>query len=127
MTSWIDVAQESNAAAWTCFSAKHFRSCASRSYYAIFAAVIAALHKAGLKPSQGRETWSHSKLQDLVRNNLEKTIGRGRVKDIRRLINENYRMRLIADYISSQTIDDNIARRCLSNASSVLDLLEKSS
>ncbi|MHC4445742.1 MAG: HEPN domain-containing protein [Planctomycetota bacterium] len=125
MGTWKNIAKDSLRAAGCCFHNGHHRSSISRSYYAIFAAITGALRKVGLHSPADREAWSHPKLQNLVIDNLQKQIGRKFARDIKRFVNENYKMRIFADYTSTQTIDDADARRCLSNATAVFNLLEK--
>lgn len=124
MAAWIEIARDSRRAAGLCLSRGHYRSCVSRAYYAVFSAVIAALQRTGLQPQPGREAWAHARLHDLVRENLKTKLSAKRVRDLRRIIRENYRARIHADYVSGATTDEQTARRCLTSADSVIRLCE---
>ncbi len=102
-----------------------YRSSVSRSYYATFSAVVAALGSTGLTPGADREAWTHATLPRLVRQHLLREIGHGRVKALRRMLTGAYKDRIIADYVTTESVDRETASRRLSNATAVIRLLEK--
>ena len=119
-TEWMDIAQDAQAAAGLCLRDRRYRSSISRAYYASFSAVTAALHKAGIAAPQGRNAWAHAVLPKLIRDHLAGRLGRHKTRELNRLIRENYRSRLIADYTSGISSSREAARRCLTNAASIV-------
>lgn len=124
MAEWMDMAKDSLEAAGQCLRIQCYRSAVSRSYYAIFSALTAALHSKGVASPARRETWPHRSLPDLVRAHLPQRLGRGRAANVRRLVGQAYKNRVNADYSTKATIDAQTARRCLADASAVIHLLE---
>jgi uncharacterized protein (UPF0332 family) len=120
----MDVAQDSLGGAGECLRGERYRSAVSRSYYAMYAAVTAALKAAGLKPATGRETWSHRSVADLVKVHLRQVLGQGGIQDVCRMVRATYKLRLIADYSAARTIDEVTARRCVTDATAVIRKLE---
>ncbi len=100
--------------------ARRYRSCASRAYYAAFSAVTHAV--SGHAPlTRGRETPAHAKLPQLVKDHsgLDKQWARRVMAAIRRL----YDFRIAADYQSSRTVDEGVARRARRDARLVCSAL----
>ncbi|MBM4459145.1 MAG: HEPN domain-containing protein [Chloroflexi bacterium] len=61
--AYLAKAAESLAGAESEFTNRRYDNCASRCYYAMFQAAIAALIAAGIRPDAGREHWEHSFVQ----------------------------------------------------------------
>jgi uncharacterized protein (UPF0332 family) len=74
-----------------------FNSCASRAYYACYQAAIFALIQSGIHSTGSRRDWSHEFVQAQFNGVL---INRRRLYpvSIRNTLNENYMLRLTADY-----------------------------
>jgi uncharacterized protein (UPF0332 family) len=125
MSTWMEMATEARDAAGMCLRMRWYRSSASRAYYAIFSAVMAALHNAGARPTPDRHTWPHSKLPDLARDHLKKRFGHKGVQELRRLMRETYKARIGADYADGAGIDAHTARRCLAAATVVIRRCEE--
>lgn len=124
MAEWADMAQDSVKAAGQCLRNKCYRSSVSRSYCAMFAAVTAALLEARVAPPAARQAWSHARLPELVQENLKKKLGRGRTEDVRKMLRVTYKIRVAADYMRTESIDEVTATRCLTDATAVCRHLE---
>jgi len=76
-----------------CLERGFYNSAASRAYYAMFQAAMAALDFAGL----GREAWSHGGLQSMFASELTKRrkVYRNRLA---KYLYDSHRLRLQADY-----------------------------
>ena len=61
--AYMAKAVESLAGAESEFINRRYDNCASRCYYAMFQAAIAALIAAGIRPDSSREYWEHSFVQ----------------------------------------------------------------
>ncbi len=120
----MDVAKDSVGAASRCLRGGHYRSAVSRAYYAMYAAVTAALLGARLTPPAGRGTWSHRGVPDLVKEHLGQQLGRGGAQNVRRMVRATYTLRLVADYVSTRTVDKVTATRCVTDATAVIRKLE---
>ena len=119
---WLDIGHDALAGAGACQRNRNWRSVVSRSYYAMFAATTGVLRGTGLAPPAARQTWSHKNLPRLVEQHLKPQFG-GRAFDVKRMLSSGYKDRLVADYSSGLTVDEAVARRCLTNASSVLRMM----
>ncbi|MFQ5435388.1 MAG: HEPN domain-containing protein [Anaerolineae bacterium] len=120
MSDWHDMAQEAIDAAGVCLRRERPRSAASRSYYAMYAAITDALIAEGMRPPAGRESWPHRRMPKLVTDHLQPRLGRGKAIDMRRMVGAAYKIRILADYAPSVTVDSQTAKRCLSDATAVL-------
>jgi uncharacterized protein (UPF0332 family) len=121
---WRNSANDALNAAGLCLRNRHYRSAASRAYYSVFSAATAALLKAGQSPPRERGTWSHKLLPDIVRSVLSGRLGPGRVRDVRRMLNVSYSLRVIADYRPELSIDAASARRVVADARTLFRHLE---
>ncbi len=121
---WMIMARDSLAGAETCLTAKCARSAVSRAYYAVFAAVTAMLLKCGQHPRAAHGAWPHKELPKLVRRHLSSEYGAGRARDLSRIVNVNYMLRILADYGPGRVVDGASARRCVANARAVLKVAE---
>lgn len=104
MTDWNLLASNSYKAANLLVQARCERSCASRAYYAAYSRATKALARLGICFPAGREGPSHAKLPELVESHLS-MIGahRWRVSDYLKTL---YKLRVIADYRPSDSVDD---------------------
>lgn len=124
MAEWMDMARDALKAAGQCLRHGCYRSSVSRSYYAMLAAVTAALLNSGLTPPARRDTWSHPKLQELVIEALAKTLSLRHGRQIRKWLSGAYKSRIDADYKRTVTVNETTARRQLSDATAVIRRLE---
>lgn len=106
------MAYESQVAAFTDETAGRYRAATSRFYYAVYQSVTALLHKAGKQPpggdteDGGREAWSHVTTPEMVLNDLNRYIrNRNEREALASKMRFLYKMRVIADYISTERID----------------------
>ena len=94
---WQKLAQESFAAASRLKTGGLSRSCVSRAYYAVFAAVTHALIQKGLTPRADFGTWSHAELPEMAQNHL---LDHGAAAiNLAYAVRRLYRLRLWADYV----------------------------
>lgn len=106
------MAYESQAAAFADETAGRLRSAASRFYYAAYQAVTALLHLVGRQPplgdeeGYGREAWSHRTTPDMILTDLNRYIRKKAEREnLFRILRFLYKVRVISDYIGSQSID----------------------
>ncbi len=98
---WRAMAREASETAQMAEAAGHFRSAASRYYYAAYQAVTALLLYQGLMPPIGAEAWSHTSTPALLNENTASLIAsRDRRTDLAARLGELYRLRLDADYVA---------------------------
>ncbi len=103
--AWLEMAHESEEAAQRAEADGHFRSSASRYYYAAYQAVTALLLYRGIIPPAGREAWSHEETPALLQDQLQTLIrSRERRNDLAARLKELYRQRLTADYQGARTV-----------------------
>lgn len=65
--AWLEMARESQEAAQQAEANGHFRSAASRYYYAAYQAVTALLLYRRVPTPEDRQAWSHDQTPDLIR------------------------------------------------------------
>ena len=118
MVTWSDIAKDNLKAAQVLAQQSHFRSCASRSYYAAFSAITFALG-AHARSGRGHQTPAHQAVPGLIQKHLAGKLGLRKVKNIQRVIRRLYNERLSADYRSGLTVDNQSARQSLRDAFSV--------
>ena len=109
--TWLENSRDNLEAAKLLLGNGHWRSSVSRSYYAMFAAMTAALERDATFPA-GRDAPSHATLPHLIRNYLSQV----HVLNRRRLmsdVRELYENRVSADYRMSRTVNRNVAVRCV--------------
>jgi uncharacterized protein (UPF0332 family) len=94
---FLEKAEENLAAAQSEFVNGRYNSSASRSYYACFQAAIYALIQAGIRSTSTQREWSHEFVQAQFNGVL---VNRRRLYSaaVRGLLNQNYMLRLVADY-----------------------------
>jgi uncharacterized protein (UPF0332 family) len=95
--AYIEKAEENLASAQSELINGRYNSCASRAYYACYQAAIFALIQAGIRSTGTRREWSHEFVQAQFNGVL---INRRHLYPvtIRNTLNQNYILRLMADY-----------------------------
>jgi uncharacterized protein (UPF0332 family) len=112
MSAWKTVADSNYLASNELFARRHWRSAASRAYYAVFARCVDALIGLGHRmPDRGNP--SHANLATMVLNNLS------RLSPVRRralfsMLLRLCRLRVMADYGADLEFDQAEARTALS-------------
>lgn len=109
--TWKEMARENRTAACELFVLRRWRSASSRAYYAIYARVTAELLDASVTMPAGRSNPKHKTLPDLVGNNLTAFSMATRWR-LAGLIKQLYDFRIIADYRSTVTLEEEDARIC---------------
>lgn len=106
-----------------------FKPCASRAYYAAFAASHAILLKLGHStPREDQGTWNHKTLPTAFVNDLQRTgkvREKWRLQQISRDLSRLRQYREIADYLPGWSLDAQTAGLRLSDAKSILRLAEQ--
>jgi uncharacterized protein (UPF0332 family) len=94
---YLEKAQENLACAQSEFINGRYNSCASRAYYCCYQVAIWALTQAGIRSTRAQRDWSHEFVQAQFNGVL---INRRRLypASLRGILNENYILRLTADY-----------------------------
>lgn len=86
---------------------EEYRSCASRIYYSAYQAMTAILLYSGCIPPVDREGWNHEITPDLIVDQCMPMIkSRESRKDMASRLKTLYKMRIVADYIGNDTIDE---------------------
>ena len=70
METWQDMSRNALGAAQTLLDGEHWRSSASRAYYAAYCAVAGKADAQNISYPHGRNNPSHEQINDLVLNNL---------------------------------------------------------
>ncbi len=112
MASWEELALDSRAAAQSLQDQGRFRSSVSRSYYAVYSAVVHRLSSQGLSYAYGRRNPPHEAVPQYVLANLTHLGPR-----VQREVAKTYRLlmkaRVDADYRPGLTCDRETARDAL--------------
>jgi len=115
LATWTEMSDDCFRAAEQLFKADHYRSSVSRSYYAAYCSLTAALTSAHVTFARGWGNPGHEQLPRLIRNHLPVADWR------RRWINSALRSlrlhRESADYRPAGPVDRAVARQCLRGAS----------
>ena len=81
------------------------RSAVSRYYYASYQAMSALILYVGLTPPEGREAWGHEQTPILIKEHLRVVIpNTGRRQDLAGRLGKLYKLRVVADYISTENV-----------------------
>lgn len=108
-TIFLVKAQESLAGAESEFVNDRYNNSANRAYYAAFQAAIHALVGAGVQPPGASEQWGHDFVQARFAGDL---INRRKryPAELRTTLEQNYRLRAMADYKRGQVSEVQAAR-----------------
>jgi uncharacterized protein (UPF0332 family) len=119
-----DKAQESLDGAWSEYINGRYNNCANRCYYAVFQAAISALILAGITPRRSPEEWGHDFVQAQFIGQL---INRRKLypASLRGTLEQNYRLRQVADYRRDDVIDIRAAR-AVSRTETFLEAVRRS-
>lgn len=124
----MSMAYESQAAAFADETAGRLRPATSRFYYAVYQAITALLHFAGKQPPTGgdvegggREAWSHSTTPEMILTDLNRYFRRQSVREtLASKMRFLYKMRVIADYIATESIDSKTYRWLAADARHII-------
>ena len=102
-------AEESLAGAESEFINNRYNNAANRAYYAVFQAAIHALVEAGVQPPGAVEQWGHDFVQARFAGDL---VNRRKLypADLRTTLEQNFRLRVAADYGREYVSDVRTAR-----------------
>ena len=124
------MSRESLHAAKLAMGEQCYRSSASRSYYAAYAAVAQILADKGMVFADDRKGPSHQQVREMIETNIGRLKPRGakrmRVAEKRLLkaaLNLLYENRLYADYRPDRSVEEDEARNSLIAASRVAGVL----
>ncbi|HEX4124744.1 MAG TPA: HEPN domain-containing protein [Tepidisphaeraceae bacterium] len=123
MDTWESIANSNRTAAIRLFSHGMWRSCVSRAYYAVYAAVSNALVKVPIAMPAGREGPNHLPLPDLIGNNLTR-LSHGKRWRLSGLVRQLYDLRCLADYRPSIVVEKDEARITLGLMEQAFGLLK---
>lgn len=107
--TFILKAEESLAGAESEFANGRYNNCANRCYYAVFQAAIQALSDAGIRPPGSDGIWGHDFVPSQFNGQL---INRRKLysPDLRGTLEQNYRLRVAADYEPSFVSEVRVSR-----------------
>lgn len=109
MAKWNDLAKDNRLAAYEVFVRQRWRTCVSRTYYAIYSAVTEELIGQGVVMPKERNNPSHAKLPTLVGHNLAGVSHAVRWR-LSGLVANLYKLRLMADYMPQIAVEKDEAR-----------------
>lgn len=106
---FLEKAEESLAGAESEYLNGRYNNCANRCYYAAFQAAIWALSQAGIRPSGRNGDWGHDFVISQFNGQL---INRRKLyaADLRGALDQNYQLRIEADYSTDRVGDVRAAR-----------------
>ena len=116
---WGRLADECLAAAGVCLGQGYWRSVVNRAYYAMFAASTRALLRRGATARAAWGTWSHEQLPDVVRDQLRSCLRLSVLSEVRKHVRMGRKLREMADYNPTVTVDRETAKRAFRYASAV--------
>ncbi|CAN5689211.1 hypothetical protein BH11ARM2_BH11ARM2_10050 [soil metagenome] len=120
--AWRKVGEDALEAAYGLFKNGHYRSCASRSYYAAYAFLAEALvTKPSVSFQEDREGPEHKPLPELIEAHLKRELSRGSRRQIRADIRTLYSHRLNADYQPRRSVRKEIALEALQKATIIAE------
>jgi len=117
-SQWLDMARESLDAAKLLADRDKPRPAANRAYYAGYQAATALIHQNGTEipptvDGEQRESWSHTDTPTVLINNTRRLPLNGHRNRLAGNLSELYRLRVSADYISTDrivSVDDAISQ-----------------
>jgi uncharacterized protein (UPF0332 family) len=118
---YLEKAEENLACAQSELINGRYNSSASRAYYCCFQAAIFALARAGIRSTGAQRAWSHEFVQAQFNGVL---VNRRRLysADLRGTLNQNYILRLLADY-STDHVTEVRADRAVGRAERFLEAI----
>ena len=118
---YLEKAEENLAAAQSELINGRYNSCANRAYYSCYQAAIYALTQAGLRSTSTQREWSHEFVQAQFNGVL---LNRRRLypASLRGTLNQNYALRLMADY-STDRVTQVRAERAVARAERFLEAI----
>jgi uncharacterized protein (UPF0332 family) len=123
VATWRDLSLDSLQAAQKLFTAGHWRSGVSRSYYAAYCAVSDQLVERGLHFAHGWNNPTHDQLTPLMQGTLPLPLDARR--QLTRAIRRLRKAREDADYRPGHEVDRALALACIHDAILVLQTLER--
>jgi uncharacterized protein (UPF0332 family) len=120
---FLEKAQEGLAGAESEYINGRYNNAANRCYHACFQAAIYALLKAGIQPPSRDGQWGHDFAQAQFNGQL---INRRKLypAELRRTLEQNYRLRQAADY-KTERVTEVRAARAVSRAERFLDAVRR--
>jgi uncharacterized protein (UPF0332 family) len=122
LATWIEIANANLKAAKILHRESEFRSSATRSYYAAYAAVTAKAIERGVQFPYGGNNPTHEQLPNIILNNLNLSLRNKR--EAAAIIRRLRAARVSADYVPHESVDENTSRESLKDAARELSLLE---
>ena len=120
--AWFALSRDSFAAANVLMRSGHWRSSASRSYYAAFAAVVGALPE-DVPKARDQRTPRHQDLPQMILTYLTDLPLRQR-REVKASLEKLYRSRINADNYERLTTDRVTARQSVTQAGMVINRLK---
>jgi HEPN domain-containing protein len=124
MNTWSEIAKSNRIAAIRLFDKNTWRSCVSRAYYAVYAAVSDALSKVPVTMPAGREGPHHLTLPSVVGNNLTLLSDAKRWR-LSGVVRQLYDLRCLADYRPSVVVEEDEARITLGLMKQAFEILKE--
>lgn len=106
---FLDKAEESLAGAESEFINQRYNNAANRAYYACFQAAIHALLGVSVRPPAATEQWGHEFVQARFAGDLI-TRRKRYPSELRSTLEQNYRLRAMADYTRGHVSEVQAAR-----------------
>src|SRR3954452_7137759 len=123
-TTFFEKAEESLAGAESEYANGRSNNSANRCYYACFQAAIYALIRAGIRPPGASQEWGHGFVQAQFVGQL---INRRKLypTSVRNTLEQNYRLRAIADYHQQDHVTDVRAARAVSRTEAFVEAIRQ--
>lgn len=126
MATWDDLSEEALRAAKALLAEDCYRGCVNRSYYCVYCATASRLVSKSVEFRHGWKNSAHEQLPGLIRGRFGDMSKVNRLK----LVNVLRRLRLAridADYRPRITVNENLAKNALRDASSFLRIIGRQS
>ena len=121
---WIELAKDSQNAAQK-LKDEHHRSCVSRIYYSAYQAVTAVLLYSKCVPPATREAWNHAETPGMLAVHCKTVLKRrDQRQDLARRLGTLYKLRVIADYISAEDIDQTTVTNALKDGNFLIKVAQ---
>ena len=112
--TWLDLARDNRNSANELIQKDHFRSSATRAYFAVYSKISYEIERSGLSLPAGLEGPSHSKLRPTIEKNLTHLGKENKRVALSQIVGRLYDLRVYADYRPSITFRGHEAREALS-------------